>query len=165
MAARRKPPPRWSRPAAEGAIVMTALALAFGAGAAGFVVGRETAEPDEPAAAETSETTTEATTAETETATTQTTPTETAGETTTGTGDGGEEADGEAVFASAGCGSCHTFEPAGTSGTIGPNLGETDLNEDEIAAVVTNGRGPMPSFQGQLSDAEIAAVADYVASG
>ncbi len=141
---------------------MTALALAFAAGVAGFVVGRETAEDDEPAAAETTTgaTTTEATTGETET-----TQTETSAGTTTETGGDGEEADGEAVFASAGCGSCHTFEPAGSSGTIGPNLGETDLNEDEIAAVVTNGRGPMPSFQGQLSDAEIAAVAAYVHDG
>ena len=143
---------------------MVALALAFAAGAAGFIVGRETAEDDAPAAAET---TTEATTANT-TAGTETTPTETA-ETTTGetteTDDGGEEADGEAVFASAGCGTCHTFEPAGASGTVGPNLGETELNEDEIAAVVAAGRGAMPSFEGQLSDAEIAAVADYVDSG
>ena len=143
---------------------MTALALAFAAGAAGFVVGRETAEDDEPTAAQTTTQTTEtnATTAETETETAA--ETETAGETQTGT-NGGDEADGEAVFASAGCGSCHTFEPAGASGTIGPDLGETELNEDEIMAVVTNGRGGMPSFQGRLSDAEIAAVADYVDSG
>ncbi len=141
---------------------MTALALAFAAGAAGFVVGRESAEDDGPAAAET---TTEATTTEATTAETETTPTETGETATTDTGGDGEEADGEAVFASAGCGSCHTFEPAGASGTIGPNLGETELNEDEIAGVVTNGRGAMPSFEGRLSDAEIAAVADYVDSG
>jgi cytochrome c oxidase subunit 2 len=29
---------------------------------------------------------------------------------------------GSAVFVSAGCGSCHTFTPAGTNGEIGPNL-------------------------------------------
>jgi cytochrome c551/c552 len=32
---------------------------------------------------------------------------------------------GKAVFISSGCGSCHTFKPAGTSGTIGPNLATT----------------------------------------
>jgi cytochrome c551/c552 len=30
--------------------------------------------------------------------------------------------DAKAIFTSAGCGACHTFTPAGTSGTIGPNL-------------------------------------------
>lgn len=141
---------------------MVALAIAFAAGFAGFVVGRETAEDDEPAAAETSQTTTAATTtAQTET---ETAPTETDGDTPTETeADGdGEEADGEAVFASAGCGSCHTFEPAGASGTIGPDLGQTELNEDEIAQTVRDGRGAMPSFEGRLSDAEIAAVAAYI---
>lgn len=146
---------------------MVALALAFAAGAAGFVVGRETADDDGPAAAETTGTTE---TAETETGGTTTAETETGETTETETGEtetegGDQEADGEAVFASAGCGSCHTFEPAGASGSVGPDLGETDLNEDEIRAVVTNGRGGMPSFEGRLSDAEIAAVAEYVASG
>lgn len=32
---------------------------------------------------------------------------------------------GRAVFESQGCGSCHTFAPAGTSGTTGPNLDES----------------------------------------
>ena len=31
---------------------------------------------------------------------------------------------GEAVFASAGCGGCHTLEAAGSSGNVGPNLDE-----------------------------------------
>jgi cytochrome c oxidase subunit II len=32
---------------------------------------------------------------------------------------------GKAVFISSGCGACHMFKPAGTSGTIGPNLATT----------------------------------------
>jgi mono/diheme cytochrome c family protein len=32
---------------------------------------------------------------------------------------------GKAVFAAQGCGSCHTFAAAGTSGTVGPNLDES----------------------------------------
>jgi mono/diheme cytochrome c family protein len=35
----------------------------------------------------------------------------------------GNAAAGKAVFASAGCGACHTYAPAGSSGTVGPNLG------------------------------------------
>ena len=49
--------------------------------------------------------------------------TETSGSTTTtepaATGD---PAAGKAVFASAGCAACHTFTPAGSTGTVGPNL-------------------------------------------
>jgi len=131
---------------------MVALALAFAAGAAGFVVGRETAGDDEPAAAETAATETQ----ETETAETAETETETETD-----GDGGD-VDGEAVFASAGCGGCHQFEPAGSTGTIGPPLDGIDLSRDEIAAQVRNGGGGMPAFGDRLSDDEIDAVADYV---
>ena len=44
---------------------------------------------------------------------------------------GGGEGDPEAgadIFASAGCGSCHTYEPAGSSGTAGPNLDVSDVD-------------------------------------
>jgi cytochrome c551/c552 len=34
----------------------------------------------------------------------------------------GGAAAGESVFASAGCGGCHTFAPVGATGSIGPNL-------------------------------------------
>ena len=37
-------------------------------------------------------------------------------------GGGGKTDAGSAIFASAGCGGCHTFTPAGTNGAIGPNL-------------------------------------------
>ncbi len=40
---------------------------------------------------------------------------------------GGGGGTGAALFASAGCGSCHTFTPAGTTGKIGPSL-------DDLAA-------------------------------
>jgi cytochrome c len=39
----------------------------------------------------------------------------------------GDAAAGKAVFAANGCASCHTFKPAGASGTVGPDL-------DDIAA-------------------------------
>lgn len=93
------------------------------------------------------------------------TETETTGTETTGTEDGGGAADGAAVFASAGCGGCHTFTPAGSSGSVGPNLDDTLLSVGQIEEQVRSGKGAMPAFEDQLSDEEIAAVAEYVASG
>jgi mono/diheme cytochrome c family protein len=91
-------------------------------------------------------------------------PTETTGtETETETDD--ESADGAAVFASAGCGSCHTFTPAGSSASIGPNLDDTALSADEIEEQVRAGGGGMPAFEGDLTDDEIDAVSEYVAEG
>jgi cytochrome c5 len=166
--------------AAEAALVLLAVALAFGAGTIGFIVGRESAEDDAPRAeategeatereATTEETGTEETTGTTETGD-ETTETETGEETGTTETEteaegGGAAAEGEQVFAEAGCATCHTLEAAGASGTVGPNLDETQLGEDEIVQVVTNGRGGMPSFAGQLSEEEIQAVAAFVAGG
>jgi mono/diheme cytochrome c family protein len=74
----------------------------------------------------------------------------------------GDASNGEKIFASAGCGGCHTLEAAGSSGNVGPNL--DDAKPDLALAInrVTNGAGAMPSFKGQLSDQEIADVAQYV---
>jgi mono/diheme cytochrome c family protein len=40
----------------------------------------------------------------------------------------GDPAAGKAVFLANGCGSCHTFKPAGSSGTVGPDLDELAAN-------------------------------------
>jgi mono/diheme cytochrome c family protein len=90
---------------------------------------------------------------------------EAGGGTTTGEdggGGGGGEDEGEAVFASNGCGSCHALEAAGSSGSIGPNLDETKPSHDLVVDRVTNGSGAMPAFADSLTEAQIAAVADYV---
>jgi mono/diheme cytochrome c family protein len=90
---------------------------------------------------------------------------DTGGGTDTGEGGGGEgdaEA-GAAVFTSAGCGSCHTFAAAGTSGTTGPNLDDAAPSFESAQAQVANGGGGMPPYEGQLSEEEIANVAAYVA--
>ena len=142
---------------------MVALLLMLAAAAGGFLVGRETADDDggggETAAVETTASTSTATESESAPATTEAA--------TTGAADtgGGEDADGKAVFARAGCGSCHTFAPAGANGTVGPNLNEIDLSKDEIEQQVRNGGGGMPPFEGRLSDGQIEAVADFVESG
>jgi mono/diheme cytochrome c family protein len=103
-------------------------------------------------------TTTEETTTE-ETTTEETTTTE--GEEEAGEGD---PVAGKAVFASAGCGSCHTLSDAGSSGSVGPNLDEAQPSSGKVVERVTNGAGVMPSFKDQLSEQQIMDVAAYVAS-
>jgi mono/diheme cytochrome c family protein len=66
------------------------------------------------------------------------------------------------VFASAGCGGCHTLEAAGSSGNVGPNLDEAKPDLDLVLERVTNGKSPMPSFKGQLNEKQIQDVAAYV---
>jgi len=103
-----------------------------------------------------------ATTADTTTAETTTGATTGGGKTTTGGSATGDAANGKAVFASAGCGGCHTYSKAGSSGSIGPNLDDLAPSFDAVVSQVTNGGGPMPSFKGQLSEQEIRDVAAFV---
>jgi mono/diheme cytochrome c family protein len=53
---------------------------------------------------------------------------------------------------------------AGSSGTVGPNLDQAKPPEALVVDRVTNGRGAMPPFKGQLTPAQIQAVAKYVSS-
>ncbi len=76
--------------------------------------------------------------------------------------DGGDT-DGESIFASAGCGGCHTLAAAGSSGNVGPNLDEAKPSLDLAVDRITNGQGGMPSFKDQLSEEQIQAVAKFVA--
>jgi len=75
---------------------------------------------------------------------------------------GGGAASGEQIFTS-NCGGCHTLQAAGTNGTTGPNLDDLKPDEATVEQQVRNGGGGMPAFEGQLSDAQISAVASYVA--
>ena len=77
----------------------------------------------------------------------------------------GDAANGEQVFASAGCGGCHTFSAAGSSGTVGPNLDEAAPSFGLVVGMVTNGGGAMPSFSDKLSEDEIRDVAAFVSGG
>jgi cytochrome c551 len=78
-------------------------------------------------------------------------------------GGGGEPVvNGRAVFTDS-CGGCHTLSAAGTSGASGPNLDGVGLDATAIEAIVSGGRGGMPAFSGDLSEEEIAAVAEFVA--
>src|SRR5262249_209319 len=96
---------------------------------------------------------------------TQTTPTQTTPTTTTPTattGGGGNATAGKAVFASAGCASCHTLKAAGATGTVGPNLDDAKPPASLLADRVPNAQAPRPSFKGPPSAQQIQDVAAYV---
>jgi mono/diheme cytochrome c family protein len=70
--------------------------------------------------------------------------------------------EGKAIFAEAGCASCHVLADADASGTIGPNLDQAKPSVQLAIDRVTNGAGAMPSFRDRLNEAQIRAVAEYV---
>jgi mono/diheme cytochrome c family protein len=82
------------------------------------------------------------------------------------TGGGGDTASADAVGAevfSTSCAGCHG---ADAGGAIGPQLSggavvEAFPDEADQIVVVTEGRGGMPAFAGQLTPEEIAAVVAY----
>jgi mono/diheme cytochrome c family protein len=89
--------------------------------------------------------------------------------TTTGTatapaGPQGDPVAGKVVFASAGCGGCHTLKAAGSKGNVGPNLDDLKPSAAIVAHQVEVGGGPMPSFKGTLSPKQIQDVAAFVAT-
>ena len=74
----------------------------------------------------------------------------------------GDAAAGKEVFASAGCGGCHTLSAAGSSGSVGPNLDDASPSYDHVVTQVTNGGGAMPSFKNDLTEQQIQDVAAFV---
>ncbi len=89
-----------------------------------------------------------------------------AGKPVSGGGGGGTKnaKSGKEIFQSAGCTGCHTLKDAGATGTVGPNLDQAKPSEQLAVQRVTNGSGAMPPFKGQLTDAQIQAVAKYVST-
>ena len=95
-----------------------------------------------------------------------------------GAGAGGGN-DPEQIFTSAGCGSCHTFEPAGTTAQVGPDLDDLDPGGQPLEefiresivdpnAEITSGYQPdvMPStFESTLTDEQLDALVQYLAEG
>ena len=120
----------WSVPAAEGALVLVFLFLAFAFAAGGYLVGREHGEGRRRghhdrrrarAAGRRSPAMPEA---------------------------------GANVFASAGCGGCHTLAAAGSTGNVGPVARRREaVGPPSSSARVTNGKGAMPPFGDQLEPA------------
>jgi mono/diheme cytochrome c family protein len=74
----------------------------------------------------------------------------------------GDAAAGKAVFASAGCGACHTLKAAGATGKVGPNLDQLKPPYDKVVHQVEVGGGPMPAFKGSLTTKQIQDVAAFV---
>ena len=119
----------------EALLILLALALAFVFAVGGYLVGREHASGGGG--------------------------TTTVSDTSGGAAAGNAEA-GAKVFASAGCGACHTLSAAGSTGNVGPVLDGANLPVALITERVTKGMGAMPPFGDQLSEQEIADVAAYV---
>jgi mono/diheme cytochrome c family protein len=144
-------------------IVVTAVLFVAQMGAVVWVTG--TQEVEHEATSEEHGETTPAETTGGETTGGETTGGETTGgETTAEEGGGGDAEAGAEVFASAGCGSCHTLADAGATGTVGPNLDDTKPTAELAVDRVTNGQGAMPSFSDSLDEQQIADVAAYVSS-
>ena len=77
---------------------------------------------------------------------------------------GASSSAGGKVFASAGCGNCHTLKAAGAKGQIGPNLDELKPDASVVERQVRSGGNGMPSFRSRLSSKEIALVGEFVSS-
>jgi mono/diheme cytochrome c family protein len=84
---------------------------------------------------------------------------------------------GEQIFTAGGCAGCHTFQPAASTGNIGPDLDDLasaagDMPPEEFVrqsildpdAEVAQGfnAGVMPSFEGRLNDEQVQALVDYL---
>ena len=91
----------------------------------------------------------------------------------------GDAKAGAGLFKAQGCGGCHTFKPAGTAGTVGPDLDKlpqyaktanqgslADFTHESIAnpsAYIEKGYpNAMPNFGQTLSDKQIADLVAYV---
>ena len=61
------------------------------------------------------------------------------------------------------CALCHTLKDAGAEGAVGPVLDDLKPDVNRVSKALRDGLGAMPSFKASLSEAEIAALAYYVA--
>jgi mono/diheme cytochrome c family protein len=90
---------------------------------------------------------------------------------------GGDAEAGAAVFDETGCGSCHTFRPAGSSAEIGPNLDDALQGQDaefiytsivDPNAEVAEGfsQGIMPqNYAEQLDEQQLVDLVAFLQSG
>lgn len=135
------------------------------------VFAKESHEGEAAQGGETGETTTETT------STTPPPPPPAAPTTTAAEAPSGSPAAGKAVFAAQGCANCHTFAPAGSTGTVGPNLGEAlkgkspEFIRESIVnpnAEVASGypAGVMPqTYKDQLTPKQLDDLVAFLSSG
>jgi cytochrome c6 len=159
--------PEWPGRAGLGWFIGGAIVL-FAAQLTAVLLLASKGEKEHESASPTETQVTSTETGGTVTTNTGTEPTETSttesGATSTTPTEGGDAAAGKQIFASQPCGSCHTLKDAGTSGNIGPNLDDAKPPFALVVERVTNGKSPMPSFKGTLSEQQIRDVAAYVSS-
>jgi len=79
-----------------------------------------------------------------------------------GGGKSATNASGAKVFASAGCGGCHTLSAAKSNGQSGPDLDQLKPSYGAVVRQVSSGGSGMPSFSAKLSKGQIRDVASYV---
>jgi cytochrome c oxidase subunit 2 len=152
--------------------------LLFPAGFAGWAVGHYTSLGGKPSSVRT-------VTVGSTSGTTTSASSTTSSATTTSSSGGGDAAAGKTVFASNSCASCHTFQPAGATGTIGPDLdkapasdAKADNNMDLAAfikesivnpdAYIAKGysKGIMPTnFGSSLSSTQVNDLVAFILSG
>ncbi len=91
----------------------------------------------------------------------------------------GDDASGEAVFTTAGCGGCHEFEPAGSDAQVGPSLNALDPGGEPLedfvreAIIDPNARvaagyqgSVMPeTYESSLNDEQLDALVQYLVEG
>jgi cytochrome c6 len=61
------------------------------------------------------------------------------------------------------CATCHTLKDAGATGAIGPSFDDLQPAADRVVAALKSGIGAMPSYSASLSEAQMRALARYVA--
>jgi len=69
---------------------------------------------------------------------------------------------GRELFNNFSCSACHALSDAGASGAVGPTLDNPNLTRDAIVTRIEMGGGPMPAFAGQIPEADIGKLADYI---
>jgi mono/diheme cytochrome c family protein len=69
---------------------------------------------------------------------------------------GGDAAAGKTLFGAQGCGGCHTYKPAGSTGKVGPDLDTAQSIKNPTAYTVPGyPSGVMPSYS-SLKDKQVA---------
>ena len=92
----------------------------------------------------------------------------------------GDATGGKTLYASSGCGGCHTFKPAGSAGKVGPDLDNlaadaqkanqgpldqytfTSIKNPSSYVVPGFNDGVMPNYGSQLTDKQIADIAAFL---
>ncbi|TGE31065.1 cytochrome c [Desulfosporosinus sp. Sb-LF] len=70
----------------------------------------------------------------------------------------------DAALYTTNCAGCHGVTGAGGSAGPAINTDEWKNNSSKVQAIILKGQGKMPAFAGKLTDTQIKAIGDFVAS-